>query len=243
VSAANLAFCLGPPALAAALLGLLSALRGGPARALAPLLVPGVSYQLGFLALVLYCYDRFMLPWAVLLAFFGGHALDALLARGGAARVLGGAWLLLIVLYGVGRAVALDLHMRHDGRYAVEDWLAARAEPQETIGQLAPSLFLPRLKPAGLRAVGPDPAQVLEARPRFLVDNAAYARRAHLAPEEHALRADLASGAAGYRLALVHRWRAPAWLPFDPADLDRPTLVVSNLARVNPEIHVWERVR
>src|SRR5439155_16565639 len=40
------------------------------------LLVPVVSYYVGFINVVLYNYDRFLLPAFVVLAVFGGYALD-----------------------------------------------------------------------------------------------------------------------------------------------------------------------
>ena len=53
----------------------------------------------------------------------------------------------------------------------------------------------------------------------------------------------LERGQLPYRLALEHRWQAPAFLPFDPAALDRPgSRVVSNLAKVNPLLRVYERL-
>lgn len=241
-TAVDVAFGLGLPAAAAALGGLVLALRdderGG--RRLLPLLVPGVSYQIFFLALALYCYDRFVLPWTIVLAFFGALLFDKVLARRGLARVIGVLWLGAALLFGLGRAVSLDVQMQHDGRYAVEDWLAARVRPDDVVGQLAPSLFLPRLKPTGLRAVGPDIPEVEQRQPRFVVLNVAYARRAEAGSAERSFIDRLRHGQTPYRLVLEQRFESP-WLMFDPELLDGHRWIDSNLAKVNPWIQVYER--
>ncbi len=46
------------------------------------LLVPIASYYLGFINVILYNYDRFVLPMCFVLAIFGGLAGDRLLASG-----------------------------------------------------------------------------------------------------------------------------------------------------------------
>ncbi len=45
------------------------------------LLVPIASYYLGFINVILYNYDRFVLPMCFVLAIFGGLACDRLLAQ------------------------------------------------------------------------------------------------------------------------------------------------------------------
>jgi hypothetical protein len=240
-TAVDIAFGLGLPAACAALAGLALALRHeGHGRRLLPLLVPGVSYQVFFLAAALYCYDRFVLPWTIVLAFFAALLFDWLLARRGPARVLGALWLSAALLFGLGRAVSLDVQMQHDGRYAVEDWLAARVRPDDVVGQLAPSLFLPRLKPTGLRAVGPDIPEVEQRQPRFVVLNVAYARRAEAGSAERSLIDRLQHGQTPYHLVLDQRFESP-WLMFDPAVLEGQRWIDSNLAKVNPWIQVYER--
>jgi hypothetical protein len=239
-TAVDIAFGLGLPAAAAALAGLVLALRDDQrGQRLLPLLVPCMSYQIFFLAVALYCYDRFVLPWTIVLAFFAALMFDSLLARRGLARVLGALWLSAALLFGLGRAVSLDVQMQHDGRYAVEDWLAARVRPDDVVGQLAPSLFLPRLKPTGLRAVGPDIPEVEERQPRFVVLNVAYARRAEAGSAERGFIDRLQHGQTPYRLVLEQRLES-SWLMFDPDALDGHRWIDSNLAKVNPWIRVYE---
>jgi hypothetical protein len=144
---------------------------------------------------------------------------------------------------GLARAVSLDLHLAHDGRYAVEDWLAARARPQDVVGQTAPSAFMPRLRAEGLRVAGPDVEELERSEARFLLVNPAWSRRAEEGGAERAFVLRLERGQLPYRLALEHRWQPPRLLPFDPADLDQPgSRVDSNLSKVNPLVRVYERV-
>lgn len=241
-AAASLVFCLGWPATLLALAGVALAWRARE-TALLGLLVPALSYHLTFLAVVLYCYDRFMLPGAVLGALFAARALQLGLARGGAWRLAAGAALALCVGFGLARGVALDLHMAHDGRQHVEAWLAERARSGDVVGQAAPALFMPRLRAEGLRVAGPDVEELERAEARFLLVNPAWSRRAEAGSAERAFLDRLERGQLPYRLALEHRWRPPFPLPFDPADLDQPgSRVVSNLARVNPWLRVYERL-
>lgn len=241
-AAANLAFCLGLPATLLAGLGVAVAWRARE-RPWLGLLAPVLSYHLTFVAVVLYCYDRFTLPWAVIACLFAARALLFGFARGGPSRACAALALVLCVGLGLARGLALNLHMVHDGRYAVEDWLAARARPQDVVGQTAPSAFMPRLRAEGLRAAGPDVEELERSEARFLLVNPSWSRRAEAGSAERAFVERLERGQLPYRLALEHRWPPPRWLPFDPADLDRPgTRVVSNLAKVNPLVRVYERL-
>lgn len=237
----GLVFCLGWPAFALALSGVIASLTAPRDTRLLALLVPVASQHVFFLALVLYCYDRFLLPAAILLAFFAGDFADRMLACGGALRRIGALWLAATVVFGLSRAVSLDLQMERDGRYAVEEWLASRVRPDEAVGQLAPSLFLPRLKLQGLRAFGPDLEELQRERPRYLLMNVAYSRRADAREAERRFLQGLESGALGYGLALEQRF-TPPWPLFDTQDLQRPGAVESNLRNVNPLIRVYERV-
>lgn len=239
---ASLVFCLGWPAtlLALAGLGLAWRARQGP---LLGLLVPVLSYHLTFLAVVLYCYDRFVLPWAVIGALFAARALQAGLAGGRRARAGAALALALCAGTGLARAAALNLHMTRDGRGQLEAWLAERARPGDVVGQAAPSLYMPRLRAEGLQVAGPDVEELERAGARFVLVNPAWSRRAEAGSAERAFVERLERGQLPYRLALEQRWRPPAWLPFDPADLDRPgSRVASNLARVNPLLRVYERL-
>ncbi len=238
----SLAFCLGWPATLLAVAGVVAAWRAREWPLLG-LLVPALSYHLTFLAVVLYCYDRFVLPWALVGALFAARALQAGLGGGRLARAAAVVALALCSWTGLARAASLNLHMTHDGRQDVEAWLVARARPGDDVGQAAPAQDMPRLRAEGLRVVGPDVEELERAQPRFVIVNPAWSRRAETGSALRGFLERLERGQLPYRLALEHRWQPPAWLPFDPAALDRPgSRVVSNLAKVNPLLRVYERL-
>ena len=79
-----------------------------------------------FLGIVLYVYDRFLLPVALVLALFGGTALArALRARSWWGRGVAAA----VLAFGLARSVSVDVLLGHDSRYAVEEWLRREVGP------------------------------------------------------------------------------------------------------------------
>jgi hypothetical protein len=237
---ANLGFSLGWPAFAVCLGGLWVALRRRETRwPPLTLLIPAAGYYLFFLSVVLYSYDRFVLPIAVLLALYGGAVLSRSWdTRLGWARV----GVVLLLAYGVVRCVSLDLAMTHDARYAAEAWLKEHAPPPALVAPVGPLEYLPRMDGLDARPLGPSVARLQKVQPRFVVVNADYAERADPGTAEHELYAGLDRGDLGYRRVFAHRFDAP-WLLLRTEDLlDRPgALVRSNIGKVNPEIRVYER--
>ncbi len=236
---ANLGFSLGWPAFAVCLGGLWVALRRRETRwPPLTLLIPAAGYYLFFLSVVLYSYDRFVLPIAVLLALYGG----AVLARAWDKRLgWARAGVVLLLAYGAGRCVSLDLAMTHDARYAAEAWLKEHASPPALVAPVGPLEYLPRMDGLDARPLGPAVARLQKVQPRFVVVNADYAERADPGTAEHELYAGLDRGDLGYRRVFAHRFDAP-WLLLRTQDLlDRPgALVRSNIGKVNPEIRVYE---
>jgi Dolichyl-phosphate-mannose-protein mannosyltransferase len=237
---ANLRFTLGSPAFAACLVGVGVAFRRRevewPPLAL---LIPALSYYVFFLGVVLYSYDRFVLPIAILLAFFGGSVLawawDTRLwwARVGVA---------LLLAHGLGRSLSLDAAMTKDARYAAEGWLKEHASPPALVSPIGPLEYLPRMEGLYARPLGPSVARVQKVQPRFVVVSADYAERADPGTAEHDLYSRLENGELGYRRVFAYRFDSP-WLLLKTQDLlDRPgALVRSNLGKVNPEIRIYER--
>ena len=239
---ANLAFTLGWPAFTLGLVGLVASGRkvaGFPPLAL---ITPAVSYYLFFLTVVLYCYDRFVLPVAILLALFGGAVLARVWDAAGRVALPARAVVVLLLAYGVGRCLSLDLALLHDARYAAEAWLGEHAAPPALVSPTGPLEYLPRMDGLEARPLGPSVARLRKVEPPFVVVNADYTERADPGSGEHELYTGLESGILGYRLAFAHRYDAP-WLLLRTEDLlDRPgALVRSNIGKVNPEIRVYER--
>ncbi|HEY6554862.1 MAG TPA: glycosyltransferase family 39 protein, partial [Vicinamibacteria bacterium] len=238
-SAANLGFSLGWPAFVVCLVGVGLALRGREAGwPSITLLIPAAGYYVFFLSVVLYSYDRFVLPIAVLLAFFGGAVLARAWATG---RWAARAGVVLLMAYGFGRCLSLDVAMTHDARYAAEVWLAEHAAPPALVAPIGPLEYLPRMDGLDARSLGPAVARLQKIQPRFVVVSADYAERADPGSGEHDLYTGLESGALGYRRVFARRYNAP-WLLLRTQDLlDRPgALVRSNLGKVNPEIRIYE---
>jgi 4-amino-4-deoxy-L-arabinose transferase-like glycosyltransferase len=231
----HLAFVLGPPQLLVCVLGVLWTLSLRPRPVPPALLVPGLSYTVFFLGVVLYCYDRFVIPLAVLLAFFGGALLSTAWAKGLGWRVA----TVAMLAYGALRAASVDLAMANDSRYAVEDWLR-RNTAGGLVGAIGPLEYLPRLEGLRARRVGPAVDRLLKIRPDYVVVNADHALRSEPGTGDWAVYTGLDQGTLGYREVLRHRFRSP-WLVLDPETLvDRGTQRLrSNLAKVNPEIRVY----
>ena len=236
-----LVFTMGAPAAAAAAAGLvLAAARWRQNRVLLATLVPILSYWLCFTAVVLYLYDRFVLPLAIVLALFAGKALAEALARRRSWLPLAAAG--VIVAASALRALSVDVLLARDSRYAVEAWLRAHAAPPTLVAAVGPPEYLPRLDGLRLRRLGPSMDRLRRVDPDVVVVNADYARRAADGGSDAELYAALVGGQAGYRLALAQP--AASTLPFLDVATFRsgdPARVHSNLDKVGPEILVYAR--
>jgi hypothetical protein len=236
----HLAFAMGWPALVAAVAGIAMAARPPRDRRLLSTLSFPVSYALFFLAVVLYVYDRFLLPVILVLAPFAGVALD----RAWRARRAGGALGAACVLgFSLVRAVSVDVLLAGDGRYEAEAWLRREAAPPLRVAAVGPLGYLPRLEGLEWRRLGPAAARIQAVRPDVVVVNADYAARADPGSGERAFYDGLEDGSLGYTLAYRHRAR-----PLTPLlDVDRlrtegPGRIWSNLDKADPEIRIYRRV-
>ncbi len=256
-SAFQLAFVLGPPAAAVCLLGVGSAsarLLGllAPPRlreadrpddlALLGLLVPALSYYATFIAVVLYSYDRFLLPVAVLLTFFGGRVLSEATAWPGWQGRLGRVVAAVVVGYGAARGASLDVLMLNDARYQAEDFLRAHVEPTQDVAGIGVLSRLPRLDGMRWSVLPPSAEALAQARPEWVVVNADQARSMRAGGAKAHFYESLRRGTLGYRLVRVERWRAD-WLVFDPERLSYGAYgpVLSNLEVINSEIEIYMR--
>jgi 4-amino-4-deoxy-L-arabinose transferase-like glycosyltransferase len=237
----HVVFVLGLPAFLAGALGLVEAFRERANRWLL-LLVPAASFYLSFLCVVLYVYDRFALPIAIVLAFFAGRTLSRHWGDGRWPRTAARAGAVVILAYGLTQVVGVDLSMTYDARYAAEDWLKAHVRVG-SVGAIGPPEYLPRLDGLNGRAIGPAIARLEKVAPDFVTVNADYAARAEEGSGEHALYQGLANGTLGYREVWRHRYRGP-WPLLDTAPLVERTghePLRSNLGKVNPEILIYRR--
>ena len=238
-TARHLAFVMGGPSLLAALAGLVFAGRDrAHHRPLLATLVPAVSYVAFFPLVVLYVYDRFLLPVALVLSLFGGLALArAVRARSWAAK----AAVVAVLAFSLARAASVDIVMARDSRYAVEDWLRREVGPVPLVAAVGPLEYLPRLDGLRWRRLGPAAVRLAQVRPDVVVVNADYARRADEGTGERAFYSALDDGSLGYEVALRRRTRPPVLLDTDALREEGSGRIWSNLDKVDPEIVVYRK--
>jgi hypothetical protein len=234
---------LGWPLFLVSIAGMLIAAATARARRVAVWLVlPVVSYYLGVIDLVLYNYDRFILPIAFILAIFGGFAFDRWLVAE-RWRAIAAA---CVFAYTCFYSATVDVLMLGDSRYTVERWMKSNIHRDELVATSGLREYLPRIDGFGLVDVGTT-ADLKEARPAFCVLNADYARAVPPDTDWGRLIAGLHDGSLGYRL--VFRYRRPSpwpWLPGAHPDLvgqRTETIVFSTLRNINPAIEVFERIK
>jgi 4-amino-4-deoxy-L-arabinose transferase-like glycosyltransferase len=206
------------------------------------LLVPAVSLYLFFLSVVLYVYDRFALPVAIAGALVAGRGLSRHWEASGVRGLAARAAAVLLLGFGLTRAVGVDLAMANDARYAAEEWLRANAG-DALVGPIGPAEYLPRTEGLRVRPVGPAVARLVAVGPDLVVVNADFAARADDGSAEQRLYRGLEDGTLGYREAWHHRYHAP-WPLLDTAALVERTgreALRSNLGKVNPEIRIYRR--
>jgi hypothetical protein len=200
------------------------------------------TYYIGFIDVILYVYDRFLLPVAVIQAMLGGVALDRFLGerRRPSWRV---AAVSAIFVYTVLYAGTVDLLMLRDSRYAAERWLRDHARADDAIGIALPMVVLPRLNDLRYQDVG-NVEELGREAPRLYVVNADYARAIPVDSPGGRLIEGLQRGTLGYSLAFRYRTPAPwPWLPAAHPDLVGPRLKIpySFLSDINPETEIYER--
>ena len=202
------------------------------------------AYYLGLINVVLYNYDRFMLPVCVVLSVFGGLALDRLLSHG----VTNVRWRQVLVAgafaYSFLYAATVDVLMIADSRYTVERWMTGHIDRETVVGAMGLHEYLPPLEDYHVTDIATVDELQIE-RPRYFVLNADYVRAADRGSEFARLADGVQSGKLGYFLSFRYRRTTPlSLLPGGHPDLvgdRRETAVFSILRNINPTIEVFER--
>jgi hypothetical protein len=234
-AAKQVRFCLGWPLLLLCLAGLVVVLfdRSAPfALKVLPLL--GLSYHVAYVSVIRYSYDRFQLPVAILLTFFGAALLDRFL-RSGRAKWKPAAVALLLGC-GAFRAASVDRLMLADSRYGVERWMEANVPRSASLGLATNREYLPRLK-AYPRAS--DLSLSLEdfavsPKPDYVLVCPAFGRSFPPDSAEGRFFAGFASLPPGYRLALDGKTR----LRLFPLSFEG---IGTNLAAISPDVQIWAK--
>ena len=218
--------------------------RGLAARTTAPslrwLLVPALSYYLTFVGVILFFFDRYFLPIAIVLSLYAGYWLERFVAPGARARGARMALVAAAFTYTAVYAVSVDYAMTHDSRYEVTRWLKAHARADQLTASLGPLEYAMLADGFQWRSVE-SVDDVAALQPAFIVLNAD--QMPMLPPRVQALHRSLLDGRSGYRLALKVRSRALP-LPGRHPDLDaapRHGPEFSDLSMINPTMEVFER--
>lgn len=229
-------FCLGWPILIVCLSGLALAILERPRNfSLLVLALFGLSYYIFYIAVVGYNFDRFNLPVAVLLSFFGGRALTALGSFRPPWRSIAKAAAAAAFVYSFSLAASVDVLMVKDSRYSIERWLHAHIPRGQSIAAVGLPNYLPRLDGYAWRSIEPRlPNLEGPVKPDYVVFNTRYALRFAEGSPERRFFEEFHDIGLGYRLVL--KYQTPlGWLPL------RAEGAYSNLALINPEIEVYER--
>ena len=204
------------------------------------LLLPVVSYYVTVINVVLYSYDRFLLPVLLVLAIFGGYALERF-THASSLRAWRGAVVTGVFVYTLLYSGTVDVLMLTDSRYAAEQWLRDHVDDEALVAASSISTYMPRLDDFNYISVF-DRA-VLEQR--FWIVNVDYTFTEPPESPLGRLLGLLRSADGPYRLVFTVRASNPLrWLPLGHADLvgeRRDPEMVSFLRNISPTIEIYER--
>jgi hypothetical protein len=205
------------------------------------LLVPAFSYYATFIGVVLYFFDRFLLPIGLVLSLFAGAWLERFIAPGVAARPFRVVLVAAAFAYSVIYVAMVDYALTYDSRYAVTQWVRAHAGRDHLVAARGPLEYF--MLADGFMSVSVESmADIAAAQPAYIVLNA---DQMGMLPPGHPTRAmhdALLDGRAAYRLAFKYRTPAP-WWPGRHPDLGdkRREPQLSSLGMVNPTMEIFER--
>lgn len=236
-TARSLDFAMGGSALVLGAAGAIHLLK--PRRDLAPrlsLLVSIVSYGIFFLGVILYCYDRFVLPVAVILSIGSGRLFAASVRAKSAVRLPMLAWIAATIVFALGRVITLDLVMANDSRRSVRSWLEDVASDKK-IATIGPPIMLPNLAGFAAKNIVPSVNRLRRMRPDCLVINSDYVGYVESGDSSPGFFTRLDRGEAGYCLTRRFRYSPP----LDLLDLDDDRRIgISNLAKINPLMRIYQ---
>jgi 4-amino-4-deoxy-L-arabinose transferase-like glycosyltransferase len=236
-SVSSMRASFGWPAWILCLAGLVSSLANPRRdRLLLALLVPAISYYCFYVAVILYVYDRFLIPIGIILALFGGPILDALWNARRPFRPVGALLAAVMMLYTFLYASAVDRAMAGDARYAAEEWFEQHVAPEASVLLVGYTKYLPRIHtPGTVDTTTPSLGDLARSTPDYVVTIDTWRPKGFLTnPTARDFFARLEDGTAGYSRAYTYK-----------ADIGWPELDIAlgdtNLAKINPAVTIFER--
>ena len=173
------------------------------------LLAPALSYYLFFIAVILYAYPRFVLPFVLILAIFGGKLLGDLWDASGRLPWVTRPAIAVLLLYSLIYGASADWLLEKDPRYQAEEWINRHIPPAAIIETYGPSQYLPRfpehtrVRHISLEGYVEDAFRTRS--PEYVLLTHAYYRRITEDEEDdfdqEEFIAALWNGSLGYRLA------------------------------------------
>jgi hypothetical protein len=232
----HLRFLFGWPLFIVCMLGLSLELFQKKNKLLFLILIPGISYYIFFISVVLYHYERFLIPIGILLSFFAGNILATFLDSRRKFYLYKIIMVGIVLGYSLWYAASVDMNMLNDSRYYVEAWMKKNIDPDRTIGMMGLLECLPRTThfKKTIMLFPPSAQSVKRSMPEYVVFNPA------ITMGKRDLYDRLMLNELGYRLALHYR-SSVKWILLDHQSIiknDREA-IYSNLDKINPEIKIF----
>jgi hypothetical protein len=210
----SLVWAAGMPLVAATIGGVAVAMITGKTRLLAWALVPIGAYYVGFIGVVLYVYDRYLIGALPIAALLGGGFLAWLVE---AASRTGRRWPLAVpiavLLVAALNAAAQNVVFYKDPRHAAAEWLARNVPCGSSGGVTYDARYVPDLYCRDVWDLLPSRTPTMARFPDRVILNEGYAYRFRSAPDGRRFLTRLGSGELGYELVYRSEVVAPRWAP------------------------------
>jgi hypothetical protein len=191
-----------------------------------------VSYYATFLSLILFSYDRYILPIALLLAFPAGRLLGALAAPGGRLVALRRTAVAALFGYSLLYAASVDARLLADSRYDVEAYVREHAGNLRSAVAVGRRKHVPRFQWIPWERMLRTKGRLLtRQRPEYVAINLSdFRHESEIQFYHRMLRGEL-----GYTLVMLHRGKPL----FDLLDIEG---MGTSQRFINPEIALFRRM-
>lgn len=242
-TATSFVWAAGVPAAVVFVGGCLWLAASGRLRLLLSLLIPLATYYVGFLAVILYVYDRFLIAFLPVAAVIGGVLLAQVARATLLPRALRVAVLAVVFVPAMASALGVNAVFLGDARHAAGTWIADNLPCGASVGVTYSTSQVPPLDCYSVMPLAGSTVDAMTHYPDYLVFNEAYVRRFQRTPSGGRFMARLQSGELGYTRVFRAETRPPRWAPlywesrFWNGEEDPETI----LDRPLHAIEVWQR--